>query len=285
MVKKKDRLSGVEKITCIERENTFLSIRRQCALLQLNRSNFYYERKPDISVWDKEIMDEIDKIYTKCPFYGYPRITKELHKRSYPVNHKRVYRLMGIMGIEAVFPKPNVSRPNITHDIYPYLLKDLEISHPNQVWGIDITYVRMKKEWLYLVAILDWYSRYIVAWELSDSLSVSFCCETLRRALTIAVPDIHNSDQGSQFTSDEYLNLLKGKETIKISMDHKGRCFDNIFTERLWRTIKYEEVYLKSYESPKDARQSLTDYVSFYNCERLHQSLEYKTPEEIYFAR
>ena len=285
MVKKKDRLSGIEKVTRIERENTLLSIRRQCALLQLNRSNFYYERKPDISVWDKEIMDEIDKIYTKCPFYGYPRITKELHKRNYPVNHKRVYRLMGLMGIEAVFPKPNTSRPNITHDIYPYLLKGLDISYPNQVWGVDITYVRMKNEWLYLVAILDWYSRYIVAWELSDSLNVNFCCETLKRALMTATPQIHNSDQGSQFTSNEYLDLLKGKETIKISMDHKGRCFDNIFTERLWRTVRYEEVYLKSYESPKDARQSLTNYVTFYNRERLHQSLDYKTPEEIYFTR
>lgn len=227
-------------------------------------------------------MDEIDRIYTKCPFYGYPRITEELHKRQYPVNHKRVYRLMKVMGIEGLVPKRNLSLPDKTHEVYPYLLDDVIVCRPNQVWGVDITYIQMKKEWLYLVAIMDWFSRYILSWELSDSLSVWFCREALDKALKINIPDIHNSDQGSQFTSDEYLGLLKQYDHIRISMDHKGRCFDNIFVERLWRTIKYEEVYLKSYESPKEARQSLTEYLKFYNTERLHQSLKYKTPAEVY---
>jgi putative transposase len=192
---------------------------------------------------------------------------------------------MGIMGIEAIFPKPNLSKPNITHDIYPYLLTDLEISHPNHVWGVDITYIRLKGDWLYLFVVLDWFSRYILSWELSDSLSSDFCCQTLRRALTIGVPDIHNSDQGSQLTAEEYLDILKSHPNIKISMDHKGRCFDNIFTERLWRTVKYEEVYLKDYQSPKEARRSLTEYLKFYNEERFHSSLNYKTPAEIYFEK
>ena len=238
-----------------------------------------------ISDEDISTMNKIDEIFTKRPYYGVPRITKELNKDIFMANHKRVYRLMGIMGIEAMFPKPNLSKPNIAHDIYPYLLTDLEVSHPNHVWGVDITYIRLRGDWLYLFVVLDWFSRYILAWELSDSLSSGFCCETLRRALTIAVPDIHNSDQGSQLTAEEYIGILKGHSDIKISMDHKGRCFDNIFTERLWRTVKYEEVYLKDYQSPREARQSLTEYLKFYNEERFHSSLNYKTPAEIYFEK
>lgn len=189
------------------------------------------------------------------------------------------------MGIEAVRPKKNLSIPNITHEIYPYLLSGLTASYPNQIWGVDITYVRLKGDWMYLFAVLDWFSRYILAWELSDTLSAGFCCETLKRALTIAVPNIHNSDQGSQLTGEEYLTILKAHPDIKISMDHKGRCFDNIFTERLWRTIKYEEVYLKDYQTPREARESLTEYLKFYNEERFHQALKYKTPAQIYFGK
>lgn len=229
-------------------------------------------------------MHEIDQIYTKCPFYGWPRITAQLRQDGYPVNHKRVYRLMKVMGIEAVFPRKNLSKPDPNHKIYPYLLKDLSIVRPNQVWGVDITYVRLKNEFLYLVAIMDWYSRYIISWELSDTMSVWFCKETLQKALTVSIPEIHNSDQGSQFTSEEYLTLLRGNPNVRISMDHKGRCFDNIFIERLWRTIKYEEVYLKSYDSPREAHQSLSRYITFYNQERLHSSLDYKTPAEFYFT-
>lgn len=229
------------------------------------------------------IMSEIDKIWTKCPFYGIPRITHQLRRNQLVVNHKRVYRLMKLMGIEAIFPKKSLSKRDKYHELYPYLLKGLTINKPNQVWGIDITYIRLKNDWLYLVAILDWFSRYILAWELSDSLGTEFCCQALKQALTIAIPDIHNSDQGSQLTAKEYLDILKTHPEIKISMDSQGRAFDNIFNERLWRTIKYEEVYLKEYQSPKEARQSLRDYIYFYNYERLHQSLGYQTPSEIYF--
>lgn len=278
-------MSVGEKVALIDRLHEKLSVRRQCALLQLGRSNIYYVHKPEVSDEDILIMDKIDKIYTKRPFYGVRRITRRLRVNGYPVNHKRVHRLMGIMGIEALFPKRNLSIANKYHETYPYLLRNLVITHTNQVWGVDITYVRLKREWLYLVAIMDWYSRYILAWELSDSLSVEFCCSTLQKALIIAQPEIHNSDQGSQFTSKEYLTLLKESKHIKISMDGRGRAFDNIFIERLWRTIKYEEVYLKSYESPNEAQRSIDDYIRFYNEERLHQSLGYKTPAEIYFSK
>jgi putative transposase len=230
-------------------------------------------------------MGEIDKIYTKCPFYGWPRITKQLYRNGYPVNHKRVYRLMKIMGIEGICPKKNLSKPNKDHEVYPYLLNGLNIIRPNQVWSVDITYVRLNGDWLYLFAVLDWFSRYILAWELSDSLSSDFCCETLKKALKINIPDIHNSDQGSQLTAKEYLNILKSHPEIKISMDGRGRAFDNIFIERLWRTIKYEEVYLKDYQTPKEARLSLSEFINFYNEERLHKSLNYQTPAEIYFKK
>jgi len=230
-------------------------------------------------------MNAIDRIYTKRPYFGVPRLTRQLQEENIVVNHKRVYRLMKVMGIEAVRPKKSLSLPNVAHEIYPYLLDNVAISQPNQVWGVDITYVRLRQDWLYLFAVLDWYSRYILAWELSDTLSVGFCCETLKRALTIGIPGIHNSDQGSQLTAAEYLAILKSHPEIKISMDHKGRCFDNIFTERLWRTIKYEEIYLKDYSSPREARQSLTEYLKFYNEERFHQALQYKTPAKIYFGK
>ena len=243
-------------------------------------------QKPEVSEEDKIIMRIIDEVYTKRPYFGRPRITNALKQDyGYAVNHKHVYRLMKIMGIEAVWPKPNLSKPNMAHFVYPYLLKDISIIRPNHVWGVDITYIRLKHDWIYLVAIMDWYSRYVLSWELSDSLHVWFCCEALQKALKIAQPDIHNSDQGSHFTSGEYTDILKQYPTIQISMDHKGRCFDNIFVERLWRTIKYEEVYLKEYDSLKDARQSLTEYIEFYNTKRYHQALGYKTPEDIFFKK
>lgn len=260
-----------------------MSIRRQCALLQVNRSNYYYQPKLKVSADDIKLMNKIDEIWTKRPFYGVPRITAQLHREKISVNHKRVYRLMKVMGIEAIYPKRNLSKPGKNHEIYPYLLKNLVIKQPNHVWGVDITYVRLKNDWLYLFAVLDWFSRFILAWELSDSLAADFCCYALKKALKLAIPDIHNSDQGSQLTANEYLDILKAHPDIKISMDSRGRAFDNIFNERLWRTIKYEEVYLKDYQSPKEARQSLTKYIQFYNHERLHQSLDYKTPSEIYF--
>lgn len=228
-------------------------------------------------------MHEIDRIYTECPFYGGRKITRQLKRNGLEVNHKRVCRLMRLMGIQAIYPKPNLSQSNQQHPVYPYLLKDLVINRPNQVWGVDITYIRLKKAWLYLVAILDWLSRYVLAWELSDSLEVEFCLEALRKALKATLPDIHNSDQGIQFTSEPYLSLLKSYPAIRISMDGRGRAFDNIFNERLWRTIKYEEVYLKEYRTPKEAKANLKNYFDFYNYKRLHQSLDYQTPAEMYF--
>jgi len=242
----------------------------------------YYQPKP-IDNLTFDLLNKVDEIYTDCPFFGSRKITAQLKKEGYPVNRKRIRRLMRILDIQAVYPKPRLSCPNKQHLIYPYLLKNLIIDKPNQVWGIDITYIRLKNTWLYLAAILDWFSRLVLAWELSDTLETGFCCRTLKKALTIGIPDIHNSDQGSQTTASRYLNILKAYPGIKISMDGRGRAFDNIFIERLWRTIKYEEVYLKDYSSPKEARQNLNDYLEFYNYRRPHQSLGYQTPAEVYF--
>lgn len=231
------------------------------------------------------VMDAIDALYTKRAYFGVRRITEHLEIQGLVVNHKRVHRLMQIMGIQAIYPRPKTSDPNRQHEIYPYLLQGMTASYPNHIWGTDITYVRVKGTWMYMVAMLDWFSRYVVSWELSDTLCVAFCKEALQKALTIAIPTIHNSDQGAQFTAEEYLAILKAYETIRISMDGRGRAMDNIFTERLWRTVKYEEVYLKEYQSPKEARQSLTEYFTFYNDERKHQAHKYRTPAEIYFNR
>lgn len=234
---------------------------------------------------DIEVMNAIDKLYTKRPFFGVRRITEHLEIPGVIVNHKRVHRLMQIMGIQAIYPGPKTSDPNKQHIKYPYLLKGITAGYPNHIWGTDITYIRIKGTWMYLVAILDWFSRYVLSWELSDTLCVEFCIETLKKALEIAIPDIHNSDQGAQFTAEEYLAILKAIETIRISMDGRGRAMDNIFTERLWRTVKYEEVYIKEYQSPKEARLSLGEYFTFYNHERKHQAHNYKTPATIYFNR
>jgi putative transposase len=276
-------LSVREKVELIDWCNSDISIRRQCELLGLNRSSYYYEPRPQVSAEDEAVMKEIDRIYTWRSYYGVRRITWQLQEEGIQINHKRVHRLMQIMGIQAVYPKPNFSKPDKANQVYPYLLKDVIISRPNQVWGVDITYIRMKREWLYLVAILDWYSRYIVSWELSDNLGMWFCCEALERALKVSIPEIHNSDQGVQFTSNEYVNILKRNKNTRISMDHKGRCFDNIFTERLWRTIKYEEVYLKEYDSPREARRSLSEYINIYNTDRPHQSLKMRKPKDVYY--
>ena len=228
-------------------------------------------------------MNAIDEVYTNRPFYGVRRITKNLEIPGVVVNHKRIHRLMQIMGIQAIYPKPRTSTPDKQHEKYPYLLRGVKALRPNHIWGTDITYVRVKGTWMYLVAILDWYSRYVVSWGLSDTLCVAFCIEGLKRALSVGIPEIHNSDQGSQFTAEEYLAILKKVETIKISMDGRGRAMDNIFTERLWRSVKQEEVYLKEYQSPKEARVSLREYFQFYNHERKHQSLNYETPANVYF--
>lgn len=254
---------------------------RQCQLLGLNRSNCYY-RPAQLAAEEQSLMRKIDEIYTELPIYGSPRITKELHRQGFAANHKAVERLMREMGLQALFPQKNTSKPHPLHPVFPYLLRRKKILYPNHVWGTDITFVRGKGIWFYLVAILDWYSRYVLSWQLSRTLTADFCVAALTEALKIACPEIHNSDQGSQFTSFEYIGKLKEHPEIQISMDGRGRCFDNIFTERLWRTVKYEEVYLRDYQDFDEARDSLDRYFQLYNNRRLHQALGYKTPAEVY---
>lgn len=272
----------------MEAENRRIPVSRQLALLQVNRS-WYYEwlnrgKGEIISHKDLRLMEKIDKIYTRFPYYGVRKITKHLQLvEKETVNHKHIHRLMKKMGIQAIFPKPNLSRPCLNNETYPYLLKGLEIVRPNQVWGTDITYIKLKGGFLYLVVIMDWFSRFVLAHCLSDTLETGFCLEALEKALRIDCPEIHNSDQGVQFTSQEYLNVLKQHPGIQIGMDGRGRAFDNIFTERLWRSVKYEEVYLKDYSSPGEARQSLGEYFQIYNQERLHESLGYKTPKQVFY--
>lgn len=272
-----------EKRTLVEEDNPVLSVREQCALLQLSRSCLYYRRKRN-DTNDLVVMDKIDKIYTDFPYYGSRKITKALQREGLVVNRKRVLRLMNLMGIEAIFPKKSLSLNGKAHPVYPYLLRGVNVARPNQAWGIDITYVKLATGFVYLTAVLDWYSRYVVAFEIGLTLSSDFCLRAIVNSLAMAKPEIINSDQGVQFTSHEYIDLLESNR-IKISMDHKGRCFDNIFTERLWRTVKYEEVYLKSYESPRQAKESLKAYFYRYNYQRLHQALDYKTPAEIYYQK
>ena len=226
----------------------------------------------------------IDEIYTASPFYGVRKITAQLRAEGMVINHKAVARHMQQMGLRAIYPGPNLSKRAQQHAVYPYLLRGLEIVRPNQVWGVDITYIRLRTGWLYLFAVLDWYSGFVVSWTLDLTLEMGFVLEAMRLALSSATPTICNSDQGSHFTSPHYTALLSQAQ-VQISMDGKGRALDNIFTERLWRTVKYEEVYLKDYASPRDARSSLTAYLDFYNHRRLHQALDYQTPASIYFQK
>ena len=242
----------------------------------------YYE---PVAVRDETVrfMHRVDEIFTECPFYGSRRIQEALGREGICVGRERVQRCMRLMGLWAIYPKRNLSKRHPGHKIYPYLLRDRKITHPNQVWATDITYIRVRQGFVYLVAVLDWYSRYVLSWRISNTLDVSFCREALEEALVKGSPEIFNSDQGSQFTSDEFTGILLSKE-IAISMDGRGRAFDNIFTERLWRSVKYEEVYLKEYQVCREAREGLEKYFTFYNTRRYHQSLEYKTPYEVHFG-
>jgi putative transposase len=251
--------------------------------LGLNRSSRYYEPR-GVSGHELEVMRLIDEQYTRTPFYGIRRMTVAMQKKGHRVNHKRVQRLMRQMGIEAIHPKPKLSQRNEEHKIYPYLLRGLEIDQPDQVWATDITYIRMHRGFVYLVAIMDWFSRYVLSWSVSVTMDVYFCLEALERALSQGKPGIFNSDQGSQFTSREFTGLLLGVG-IRISMDGRGRVFDNIFIERLWRSVKYEEVYLKEYQDVLSCIAGLRAYFRFYNNERPHQALGYRTPKEVYCAR
>lgn len=264
----------------VEPLNPQISQRRQCQLLGLNRAGLYYQEVEE-SQENLHLMRLLDEQYTRYPFYGVLKMTQWLRTQHYQVNEKRVRRLLRKMGLMAVYPKPNLSRVAAGHKVYPYLLRGLRIERVNQVWSTDITYVRLSKGFVYLVAIIDWFSRYVLSWELSVSLDTSFCISALEKALLKERPEIFNSDQGSQFTSLEFTGRLF-KEGIEISMDGRGRALDNIFVERLWRSVKYEEVYLKDYQSVKEAVKGLERYFEFYNGERLHQSLGYQTPEAVY---
>jgi len=226
-------------------------------------------------------MNLIDEQFTRTPFYGVEKMTAWLRRQGHKVNQKRVRRLMRLMGLEAIYPKTRLSVVNKAHKKYPYLLRDLEIDHPDQVWCADITYIRMVHGFIYLIAVMDWYSRFVLAWEISTTLDTTFCVSALEQALELSKPDIFNTDQGSQFTSTEFTDRLE-KGDIRISMDGRGRFIDNIFVERLWRSVKYEEVYLHDYETVSDARNGIAGYFLLYNMERLHESLGYKTPYEIY---
>ena len=257
---------------------------QQAKLLDLNRSGLYYIPVLPCEE-DLEIKMHIDKIYTAHPEFGYRRICWWLNNReTIHINHKTVLRHMQEMGIQAIYPRQNTSKPNPEDKIYPYLLKDLTINHPNHVWSIDITYIPIKTDWMYLVAIIDWYSRYVLQWQLSDTLEIDFVLDTSQKALELATPEIMNSDQGSHFTSPKYTKLFL-EAGSKISMDHRGRAYDNIFIERLWRTLKYEDVYPRAYDSPREARMGINQYLKYYNTERPHSSLRYQTPEEVYRSR
>lgn len=266
----------------VERESGELPLLQQAELLSVSRSSLYYHpREP--SQEELAVKRRIDELYTQYPFYGSRKIEAQLRREGVVINRKTVQRHMREMGIVAIYPGPNLSRRQHKEHVFPYLLRHLTIRAPNQVWGIDITYIRMLKGWMYLVAVLDWYSRYVISWELDQTLEMPFVVTAVQRALSIATPVIWNSDQGSHFTSPQYLHLLHDAH-IQISMDSKGRAIDNIFTERLWRTVKYEEVYVHDYTSPREARQQLSAYFDFYNHKRLHQSLDYQTPAEVYFT-
>jgi len=260
-------------------------VSRQCELLGLSRSSLYYRPEPETAE-NELLMRLLDEQYLRTPFYGVAKMTAWLRRRGHAVNPKRVRRLLRLMGLEAVYPKRRRGLSQAAEGVrkYPYLLKDVAVVRPDQVWAADLTYVPLERGWLYLMAILDWFSRYVVAWEVSLSLEADFCVAALERALaTGRRPEIFNTDQGPQFTSLDWTEVLEGAG-VAISMDGRGRVFDNIFVERLWRTVKYEEVYLRDYAGPREARQGLGRYFEFYNQERLHEGLAYRMPAEVYGA-
>jgi putative transposase len=271
-----------ERLALVDRQDAQLSVRTQSSLLGLNRSSLYYHPAAP-SAAEIQIKHQLDAIYTAHPYYGSRRLAAQLRRDGLLVSRKAVQRHMRDLGLAGVAPGPNTSRPAPAHRVYPYLLRTVTAAYPNHVWGVDITYIRLQGGWLYLVAVLDWYSRYIVSWEVDQTLALGFVLTATERALASATPVIWNSDQGSHFTSPQYLGLLE-QAHVQISMDGRGRALDNIFTERLWRTIKYEEVYLHEYLTPKEARAGLRDYITFYNHSRLHQALAYCTPAEVYFT-
>lgn len=259
-----------------------MSIVRRCQLAGLSRSGLYYAPQGETEL-NHELMRLLDEQYTRTPFFGVPKMTETLRERGYLINPKRVRRLLRQMGLEAIYPKPRLSKPAPGHRIYPYRLRNVVIARPDQVWSTDITYIRLRAGFIYLVAVMDWFSRYVLSWEISTSLDSAFCCSALDRALQHGRPEIFNTDQGAQFTSDAFTGRLAA-EHILISMDGRGRALDNVFVERLWRTVKYEDVYIKDYADPPDAVRNLGLYFLFYNRERPHQALGYQTPHAVYHA-
>ena len=278
-------MSIKKKKKYIQPSHPKLSIQRQCELIDLPRSSYYREGSTEQETSDNlEIMKLIDKEYTAHPFYGTRKMRHVLRRQGFKVNRKRVQRLMRKMGIQSIAPKPNTSKAHPQHRVYPYLLRNLDINRSDQVWCTDITYIRLAGGFVYLTAVMDWYSRYVLSWELSVTMDNEFCVSALERALRChGTPGIFNTDQGAQYTSREFIKVLKDND-IKISMDGKGRAMDNIFIERLWRSVKYEEIYVKEFQSVKQLRKSLKKYFDFYNHERPHQSFDGQTPAEVYYG-
>lgn len=268
----------------IDRNHPEISINRQCDLLEVSKGALYYQ-PASIDPYTLSLMDLIDEQHTSTPFYGSRRLTAYLNAKGHEINRKRVQRLMRLMRIEVIYPKPKLSRRLENHKIYPYLLRGVNIERPDHVWSTDITYIRVSNGFVYLTAVIDWFSRYVLSWRLSNSLENTFCIEALEEALSISQPQIFNTDQGSQYTAVNFLKPLIDRD-ISISMDSRGRALDNVFVERLWRTVKYEEVFLKDYRTMKmnEVYRSLKDFIKFYNQERLHQALDYKSPEYIYHS-
>jgi putative transposase len=267
----------------IEPKSQQLSISRQCKILDINRSSYYYRPKP-IKQEDLDLMRKIDELYLENPSSGSRTIRRQLKRQGMIVSRKRIQRLMRLMGIKAVYPKPNTSRPHPQHKVYPYLLRDLTINRPNQVWSSDITYIPMDRGFMYLVAIMDWHSRKVLSWRVSNTMEPAFCVNALEEALSrFGTPDIFNTDQGAQFTSNAFTKVLKDND-IAISMDGRGRCQDNIFIERLWWTLKHQFIYLHAFDTGKSLRRGLAKWIQYYNLVRGHSSLDDKTPDEVYYG-
>jgi len=263
--------------------HTQLNIKQQCALLGLNRSS-YYARPTAITLEEQKILNRMDEIFTEHPYYGNRRMMHVLQTEGIMIGRKRVRRFYQILGIEAIYPKMNLSKRNQAHKVYPYLLRGLEITKPNQVWSMDITYIRLKQGFVYLCAVIDWHGRYVLSWCLSITLQSDFCIEALQEAIaTYGKPEIFNTDQGVQFTSNNFIQVLKDN-TIAISMDGKGRALDNVFIERFWRSLKQEKIYRIDLIGVKEAKDAISEYMEFYNNHRMHQSLGYKTPKSVHFA-
>ena len=272
-----------ERRACIDGSNAQLSISRQCDLMGLSRSSRYYKAVA-VDTETLALMNAIDRTYTELPFYGILKMTIAMNEQGFKVNHKKIARLMRLMGIHAIYAEPKLSNPGYNHDIYPYLLTNVSITSANHVWSTDITYVPMLKGFMYCVAVIDWYSRYVLAWNISNTQDADFCLSVLNEALRSETPRIFNTDQGSQFTSTTFIQRLQDAN-ISISMDGRGRALDNVFIERLWRSLKYEDLYLHNYSDATALRDGMTKYFEFYNHRRYHQALNYQTPAAVYFQR